>query len=230
MEDTTAEQKFLTECNGNRTIRIFGPEDFRAYQSALRDAEIALRRGEPFFASGCAQFRSMAFDTEFMTQLETAAWAVWVLNGAVRSEFGSRQIKNNQDLRMQYTNRSYLKAWERREYVHPTYAISDGIGVNIVTVWNVRSGEARGTSRMGLVFFNGWLPDPIESNHANLPDILNYALLGISWKWPTGTLEQDAEAIVRQRAEEIAEHLPALAVLYPSLEWPPSESELQVVE
>jgi hypothetical protein len=219
MEHRTTEQEFLTECNGTRTIRTFGPEDYQAYKSALGEAEIALRRGEPFFASGCAQFRSMAFDTEFMTQLETAAWAVWVLNGAVRSEFGSRQIKTNQDLRMQYTNRSYLKAWERREYVHPAYAISDGIGVNIVAVWNVRNGEAFGKVRIGLVFFNEWLPEHVT--YARLPDVLNNALLGISWRWPTGTLEQDAEAVVRQRAEEIAEHLPALSALYPELKFDP---------
>ncbi len=214
MLDATAEQRFLKECNGTRTIRVFRSKDYQAYKSALREAEEALRLGEPYFYSEYATFRMPAFAMYCSSSLETAAWAVWVLNGEVRSEYGTRPIKKTRP-RMQYTCRSYLRARERREWVSPLYETSEGVDVHIVAVWNVRNGEAHGVGCMGLVYLNGGLKGLTLDLCTDIPDILPSALFGTSWNWPEGTLEQDAEAIVRQRAEEIAEHLHKLKVLDP---------------
>lgn len=75
MKRTTAEQRFLRECNADRLLRVFGPKDFQAYRNALKEAKRALRLGEPYYASDHAGIRT----ADFRYPAETAAWGVWVL-------------------------------------------------------------------------------------------------------------------------------------------------------
>jgi hypothetical protein len=216
MRPMTAEQKFLRECNGNRTLRTFGPKDFRAYKSALKDAQKAALLGEPFFASWHSEVGISALYALDCYNLEIAVWAVWVLDGEVRSEFGSRPFRYGRPWTL-YTYTSYMNMVRHREWVSPTYPICDGVGVAFDAIWNVRKGKACGQVRMGMLFSNGWVPELTRDIWRSLPERICEAFLdrGFRWDWPDGTLELDAEAILRQRAEEFAVYLPALAVLVP---------------
>lgn len=204
----TAEQKFLKECNGNRTIRTFGPQDYQAYKKALKEAKEALRLGEPYYASDHAGIRT----ADFRYPAETATWGVWILNGTVKSEYGSRAIVRDGG-RLQYDEVSYLDAWEHREWTSPAYSVGHDLDVHILAHWRIRDGLPFGRGEMALASPAGrpvCLPARISEV---LPEKLQKVLKGITWNWPQNVSADEAESIVLERAEKIAELLPALTVI-----------------
>lgn len=212
MHRITAEQRFLRECNANRTFRIFGPRDYRAYRNALAEAKTALRSDDSYY------YKQHHAGTEFAGYkhpVETAAWAVWVLHGAVRSEYGSRVIENGR-LSLQYSHLSYWKAWPHREWGSPSYSIGPDFEVQIFARWQVSNGSPCGRAEMSLITLDGLSPDVPPEIMDALPRKLLRVLKGTSWKWPNGVLEADCESMVRERANEIIELLPAFAIVLAS--------------
>lgn len=203
MTRMTAEQKFLRECNGNRRTRLFGPKDYKAYKDSIRRAKAALRAGKPFYDADHAGTVAKAYKYH----AETSAWCVWVLNGEVKSEYGSCCCNNSQ-VSLTYTPKSYEDAWESREWRSPDYTISHDSKAYITARWRISQGRPVGRAKLHLIAAGV----PSEISEA-LPKKLQRALKGTSWSWPEDLPAKDCEAIVRERAEEIAELLPALAVI-----------------
>lgn len=208
MKRMTAEQKFLKECNANRTLRVFGPDDYRAFKDSMRSGWRALHRCEPYYDSDHAG----PFVHNCQSLTETAGWCVWVLHGEVYSEYGSFIYKPFVEFR--YDPITYYKVWSRRHWHSPLFTIAPGLDAHIVAHWEVSAGRPFGRAKMSLVSPDEEKPLEVAAEIMEvLPRKLQRALNGTSWKWPGGVLEADCESIVRQRAEEIAELLPALAII-----------------
>lgn len=101
----------------------------------------------------------------------------------------------------------------RREWVSPTYSIGENQDVHVIVNWIVRDGMARGRADIALVFCPECSLKLPPDLCRDLPQEIIRGLVGSYWTWPKGVLEADAEAIVRERANEIIELLPALAVI-----------------
>jgi hypothetical protein len=203
MMKISGEQEFLQKCNGNRRTRLFGPADYLAYKASLRRAKAALRAGKPYYDADHAGAVAKAY----RYPAETSAWCVWVLGDEVKSEYGSRCC-NNSKVGLPFTPESYLDAWESREWRSTDYTISHDCEAHIIARWRVSEGKPLGRAKLHLVATR--VPSEIM---VDLPKKLQRALRGTSWTWPEGVSAEDCEAIVRERAEEIAELLPALAVI-----------------
>jgi hypothetical protein len=203
MTRMTAEQKFLQKCNGNRRTRLFDPEDYLAYKKSLRRAKTALRSGKPYYDADHAGTVAKAYKY----RAETSAWCVWVLGGEVQSSYGSWRCNDNR-VGLPFTPESYLDAWESREWRSVDYTISHDCAAYIIACWRVSEGMPVGRAELHLVATR--VPSEIM---VDLPKKLQRALKGTSWGWPEGVSAKDCEAIVRERAEEIAELLPALAII-----------------
>lgn len=133
-------------------------------------------------------------------------------HGTVRSEYGTRAIVRDGG-RLEYDEVSYLAACEHREWTSPAYSVGHDLDVHILAHWRIRDGHPCGRGEMALTSPAGrpvHLPAKVSDV---LPKELQQALKGTSWIWPKDVDAEDAESIVRERANKIAELLPALTVI-----------------
>lgn len=203
MKRMIAEEEFLQKCNGYRRTRLFGPADYKAYKASLRRAKAALRAGKPYYDADHAG----TFAKACRYRVETSAWCVWVLSGEVQSSYGSWQC-NEDRVDLPYTQHTYKHAWEHPSWRSPDYPIGPNNDAHMVARWRISGDRPVGCA--GLTLIVPHIPPGIADE---LPKKLRRALKGTSWSWPEGVSAQDCESIVRQRAEEIAELLPALAII-----------------
>ena len=203
MTRITEQQNFLEGCNGSRRERLFDSADFKTFKKSLRRARTALRSGKPYYDSGHAGTVGKGYGFE----ARTSAWCVWVLSGEVGFEYGNRNC-NYDRVKLKYTAKTYMDAWESREWRSPDYTICHDCEAYIIARWRVSEGMPVGRAKLHLIATR--VPPEIM---VDLPKKLRRALKGTSWSWPEGVSAQDCESIVRQRAEEIAELLPALAII-----------------